>query len=62
MAEDLLAAADALERELRLLEEQHSTFLDRLTGPWNELRAIGGLPAADLRKSIANDPPSDSIA
>lgn len=54
--DDLLAAADALERELDELDRQHDVMLDRLDGPWNELRVIAGLPAADLRRSIAADP------
>ena len=53
---DLLAAAAALERELDLLEHQHNALVDRLNGPWNELRAIGGLPEADLRRSLADEP------
>jgi hypothetical protein len=54
--DDLLAAADALERELEELDRKNNDLLDRLDGPWNELRAIGGLPEANLRRSIADDP------
>lgn len=62
MADDLIAGADALERELLQLEQQHNAFLDRLDEPWNELRAIAGLPVADLRKSIDDDAASSAVA
>lgn len=61
VADDLLAEADALEQELLQLEQQHNAFLDRIAEPWNELRAIAGLPAADLRKSIADDLPTSEV-
>lgn len=62
MADDLDDDAARLERSLQLLEEQHQAYLEQLDEPWNELRAIGGLPRESLRKRVASIDPADSHA